>query len=167
MLNRRSLRIKCMQSIFAYHTAKVAEYNIRRKDAQEFFVPDLDSMEEQNKELLAEQYEQTGEAWDKSFKDGFESLNKDLNQDILDQIKIQMVNFNNSLKANKDHYKKRLIADLSGIYDDYIKLVVLMPELQEVIRQHKQKRHIEHDNFGKNVIINALKKEEGCVIGPP
>ncbi|MCO6359987.1 transcription antitermination factor NusB [Roseivirga pacifica] len=52
MLNRRSLRVKAMQSLFAYGQCKEANYNIGLAEIDEAFKPDLNSMEPQNHELL-------------------------------------------------------------------------------------------------------------------
>ena len=52
MLNRRTLRIKAMQSIFAYEQCKEANYHLAIETINDFFSPDLNSMEVQDKTLL-------------------------------------------------------------------------------------------------------------------
>jgi len=52
MLNRRTIRIKAMQSLFAYEQCKRADYNIALEQIETTFSPDLNSMEKQDKKLL-------------------------------------------------------------------------------------------------------------------
>ncbi|OEK06326.1 transcription antitermination factor NusB [Roseivirga misakiensis] len=52
MLNRRSLRVKAMQAMFAYSQCKEANYHIGLAEIDKIFEPDLNSMEVQDKELL-------------------------------------------------------------------------------------------------------------------
>ena len=55
MLNRRSLRIKVMQNLFALQQCKDANYELCLEKITETFVPDLNSMEVQDKALLSSQ----------------------------------------------------------------------------------------------------------------
>ena len=55
MLNRRTLRIKAMQAMFAFQRAREANFHIARDRVKEIFSFDLNSMEVQDKELLKEE----------------------------------------------------------------------------------------------------------------
>ncbi len=52
MLNRRTLRIKAVQSLYAYHQCKNANYELAMDDIKEIFSPDLNSMEVQHHGVL-------------------------------------------------------------------------------------------------------------------
>ena len=52
MLNRRSLRVKAMQTLFAFGQCKEANFNIGLAEIEEVFQPDLNSMEPPNHDLL-------------------------------------------------------------------------------------------------------------------
>ena len=52
MLNRRSLRVKVMQTLFALSQCKEANFNIGLAEIEEAFQPDLNSMEPQDKVQL-------------------------------------------------------------------------------------------------------------------
>ena len=67
MLNRRSLRIKVMQSLFALQQCKDANYELCLEKITETFSPDLNSMEVQNKAQLTVQKKQAIQL----FKDAF------------------------------------------------------------------------------------------------
>lgn len=55
MLNRRTIRIKIMQSLFAFDQCKEANNQLAHDFIDETFQPDLNSMEVQDKELLKAQ----------------------------------------------------------------------------------------------------------------
>ena len=71
MLNRRTLRIKAMQSIFAYEQCKEANYHLALEDIANAFLPDLTSMEVQDKKLLKE----SGKEGEKLFKELYKPFN--------------------------------------------------------------------------------------------
>jgi N utilization substance protein B len=52
MLNRRTLRIKIMQSLFAYEQCKEANHLLALDSIDDFFKPDLNSMKVQDKEMF-------------------------------------------------------------------------------------------------------------------
>ncbi len=157
MLNRRSLRIKGMQAIFAYHTAREAEFNICKKEAEDNFLFDLNSMEEQDKEELAKDREQTGKAFHALIHKGADAIPEDTKPEIVKVIKAQQQSYLNRLVANKEHFKKRLLSGINSIYDDYIKFLYIVVEIQELIGLEKRKKNNTHDNFAKNLVINRLK----------
>src|SRR3954471_16201274 len=68
MLNRRSLRIKIMQSIFAYEQCVEANYQLSIDFIQERFQPDLMSMEAQDKGKLKKDTKEAIQLFEKKFK---------------------------------------------------------------------------------------------------
>src|SRR5687768_2554894 len=85
MLNRRSLRIKVMQSLFALQQCKEASYELCHDMIGESFAPDLNSMEVQDKPLLSQQKKQAI----KNFEKRFASRHSDSQQDDDDDPKIK------------------------------------------------------------------------------
>ncbi|MFM8349055.1 MAG: transcription antitermination factor NusB, partial [Bacteroidota bacterium] len=55
MLNRRTIRIKVMQSLFAYEQCCEADFELAKDQLVQRFSPDLNSMEVQDKALLKSQ----------------------------------------------------------------------------------------------------------------
>ena len=58
MLNRRILRIRAMQHLYAYQRCRQANYELAFEHVREAFAPDLNSMEVQDSEELSRQKEQ-------------------------------------------------------------------------------------------------------------
>ena len=68
MLNRRTLRIKIMQSLFAYEQCKEADYQLAFEHIDAVFQPNLKSMEVQDKELLAKQRKAAKQLFELKFR---------------------------------------------------------------------------------------------------
>ena len=68
MLNRRTLRIKIMQTLFAFEQCKQANHLLSQDYIDDHFQPDLNSMEVQDKELITSQRKATRQLFDKKFK---------------------------------------------------------------------------------------------------
>lgn len=149
-----------MQALFAYHTAREAEFNICKQEAQDVFLPDLNSMEEQDKEALAKEREQTGLAFDALIHEGQSAIPEDASQEVVTTIKGAQQTYLNRLTANKAHFKKRLLAGITSIYDDYIKFLYIVVEVQTLIDLEKRKKNNTHNNFAKNIVINKIKNNE-------
>ena len=70
MLNRRTIRIKAMQSLFAFEQCKQSNYHLALDYIEESFQPDLNSMEVQNKPLLKAQAKEARQLFIKNFFSG-------------------------------------------------------------------------------------------------
>ena len=160
MLNRRSLRIKGMQSIFAYQTAREADFQICKEIAQDQFLPDMNTMEEQDKEGLAKDREDTALVFDVYHEKGLEGIDSETKSEIIDAVVKYHLEFKNRVEVNRDQFRKKMIAGISSIYDDYIKFLFLSVDLQEIIELEKRRKKNTHNNFEKNVVINKIKSTE-------
>ncbi|UXX80077.1 transcription antitermination factor NusB [Reichenbachiella carrageenanivorans] len=149
-----------MQAIFAYHTAREAEFNICKQSAQNQFLPDLNSMEVQDKEGLAQDREQAAKGFHALIHQGADALPEDIKPEIVKVIKAERQSYLNQVTANKVHFKKRMLEGITSIFDDYIKFLFLIVEIQELIGHEKRKKNNSHDNFAKNIVINGIKNDE-------
>src|SRR5262245_58512398 len=68
MLNRRTLRVKIMQSLFAKEQGKEADYQLALDHIHSVFEPDLNSMKIQDKDLLKGQRSVAVKQFEKKFK---------------------------------------------------------------------------------------------------
>src|SRR6187402_3081460 len=74
MLNRRSLRIKVMQSLFALQQCKDANYELCLEQISDAFTVDLNSMQAQDKTALAAQKKTALKLFEKTFQKGETSV---------------------------------------------------------------------------------------------
>jgi len=70
MLNRRILRVKAFQNLYAYEQCKGSNLNLARDFIRESFLPDLNSMEVQDKAALSREAEETIQIFDQNVDQG-------------------------------------------------------------------------------------------------
>lgn len=152
MLNRRTLRIKAMQTIFSLHTAREAEYNIALNHVKDKFIPDLNSMEEQDKVQLAKDRKTAETCFVNTFRNGGENLDPDVTSEISIAVSNGLNEYESKVKNTKLTYRKRLILDVKRIFDQYLELLLLMSELQHLVKVGLK------NNQASNLISNSLIK---------
>ncbi|HEY9047417.1 MAG TPA: transcription antitermination factor NusB, partial [Ohtaekwangia sp.] len=119
MLNRRSLRIKVMQSLFALQQCKDANYELCLDKISEAFAPDLNSMEVQDKAALSLQKKTAAKLFEKTFKKGETSVDSD-DPKIKKVVNECFQFYAKQSKKDSDFFLKNLISEVEKIYDHYI-----------------------------------------------
>jgi N utilization substance protein B len=151
MLNRRMLRIKVMQNLFAYEQCKEANYLLSIGQIESDFQPNLNSMQVQDKPMLARQLKSAVQLFEKKFK------NKDIEPSEDAAVNKSVVA---ALELYKSHTKKDLnflsknmvteVEKLSWYYHSVLGLLVSFGELAE------SDKKMNHANFIKNPWIKAF-----------
>lgn len=156
MLNRRSLRIKVMQSLFALQQCKEANYELCRERIAEAFLPDLNSMEVQDKVALAQQKKVATKLFEKAFAAGETSVESD-DARIKKTVNECFQFYVKQTKKETDSFLKNLIIEVEKIYELYIAVLSLPPAFAEVADADKK---VSHKNFVSNAWINVLRNHE-------
>lgn len=156
MLNRRSLRVKVMQNLFALQQCKDANYELCLEKINDAFLPDLNSMEVQDKALLSSMKKEALKIFEKSFAAGETSV------DHADARIKKTVNdcfqfYINQSKKDTDFFKKNLVSEVEKIYSHYIAVLNLVPAFSEVAEADKK---VSHKNFVSNAWIKGLRESE-------
>jgi len=160
MLNRRTLRIKAMQAIFSYQTAKKAEYNITKQNVEDAFLPDMNTMEEQDKEQLAIDRKAAGVAFDLAFQGDMKSIKSDYSKAIVEAIKNGQKAYQDQIVDNQKSLRKRLISDTNRIYNVYLEILALPNEILHIAKQERQRRGIETFNLKSNKVLKLISKSK-------
>src|SRR6187402_1057699 len=147
MLNRRSLRIKVMQSLFALQQCKEASYELCLENIAEDFLPDLNSMEVQDKNLLNQQKKTAISVFEKAFTDGDRTADHEDTR-IKKSVNTALKFYAAQVKKDSDFFGKNLISDVEQIYDHYIGSLSLVAVFAELAEADKKASH-------KNFITNA------------
>jgi N utilization substance protein B len=156
MLNRRSLRIKVMQSLFALQQCKEATFELCHERIGEAFLPDLNSMEVQNKELLSAQKKIALASFQKAFEEGQTSIDHEdarIKKVVNDAFKF----YAEQVKKDSDFFRKNLVIEVEKIYEHYIATLYLVVAFAELAEADKK---VSHKNFVNNTWITALKNSD-------
>lgn len=156
MLNRRSLRIKVMQNLFALQQCRDANYELCLERISEAFQPDLNSMELQDKPLLASQKKEALKLFEHSFENHEVSINGEdpkIKKVVNDTLKFYV----SQTKKDTDFYKKNLVSEVEKIYGHYVSVLNLVPAFYDVAQADKK---VTHKNFLQNAWIKGLHESE-------
>ncbi|MDH5366114.1 MAG: transcription antitermination factor NusB [Cyclobacteriaceae bacterium] len=154
MLNRRTLRIKTMQAIFAFMQSKKSHYNIGKQNIEKSFSRDLNSMEVQDSALLVAQSDESKKLYEQYYNQkGIEvttSKDEKVNQITTDTI----ANYYNCIEKDRLFFRSNMVIEAEKIIDRYILMLQLLVEFAQFAQTDKR---IKGKNFVKNLLIDALK----------
>ncbi|MFL5730056.1 MAG: transcription antitermination factor NusB [Cytophagaceae bacterium] len=138
MLNRRILRIKVMQALYALKQSEVSNYHGGLEYFSDQFAPDLNSNEKQdlpkleaNKKLASGHYEEYFLSGNKNYQDEAPEITNVVDQAISD--------YHKKTEKDKKHFGKLMLNEMDRISDLYLLLLRLPLDLYEFGEQQKNK----------------------------
>src|SRR5690606_12586129 len=137
MLNRRSLRIKVMQSLFALEQCRDANYELCLDKINETFAPDLNSMEVQDKAFLNSQKKTAAKLFEKAFASGEHAVEHE-DPKIQKAVNDCFHFYTTQSKKDASFFLKNLISEVERIYDHYIAVLSLPVAFAEVAAVDKK-----------------------------
>jgi N utilization substance protein B len=156
MLNRRSLRIKVMQSLFALQQCKEASFELCLENINEAFAPDLNSMEVQDKPLLGQQKKTATKLFETAFAQGEHKVDHEDNK-IKKAVNSAFVFYAAQIKKDNDFFRKNLVVEVEKIYEHYIATLSLAAAFAELAEADKK---VSHKNFLANAWMKAFRNSE-------
>lgn len=146
-----------MQSIFAYEQCKEANYHLALENIAEAFLPDLNSMEVQDKQLLKE----SGKEAEKLFKELYREKPKKVTAgptDKINEVVTQAIkDYYQRLEKDSKFLKKEMLKDAELINDRYAWLIYLLEALRKVFGNIKPKGDVSSfENIHQNKAIDIL-----------
>lgn len=155
MLNRRTLRIKIMQSLFAFEQCKEANYQLALDQIEEHFLPDLNSMEFQDKELLKGQRKMARQLMERKFSqsDSIDSDDAKVNAAVKEGLSI----YHKSVKKDNTFFSKNMVLEVEKLNDLYLSVLGLLISLADSALQDKKP---DFKNFIQNVVIQSLRANQ-------
>ncbi|MBA4853140.1 transcription antitermination factor NusB [Emticicia sp. BO119] len=156
MLNRRLIRIRAMQALYAYKQAEGANFQLSLDLIANDFAPDLNSMEFQDREKL-EGYKKLGqqllqEAFSRQQDDDFSAP-----QEVKMSVEKAKDFFLLKNKKDFDHYAGRMILEAERVHDFYLQILLLFIELAN--RAEADERDASQSKLSDNQIIKKLRQE--------
>lgn len=153
MLNRRNLRIKVMQSLFALHQSREANYQLAFDQVRDRFTPDLNSMEVQDREMLAVRSQRAAQALARAFEDEDRRFESD--DDVVSAaVREALSSYKDQCARDKRSYRSQMVREAERIYHYYIAVLSLAAAMAGVARSD---RKVSHTNFLNNAWIRALE----------
>lgn len=163
MLNRRTLRVKAMQAMFAFEQCREANFNVAIEGLEETFQQDLNSMEIHDPVELNTNKKASLALFKKNVIDDPKT---DFTADVdVVSTTVASVFDNYKKQVDKDlkQIKKRMIVESEAIYDRYLKVLNLLIRFSGFAEQGVGSKKSEIDkqsNFVNNLLIQYLKEDK-------
>lgn len=149
MLNRRVLRIKGMQTLFAYYQVKEANFLLAQDYISKSLQPNLNLDVPENKMEMAEKEKEALALfldWRKSKKEI-----EDDDQRIEDTVEEAIAMYGNLVGTDKKNIGQRMLSEIENLYSLYFLCLKLIIEIGDLNTDN---------NFGKNDIIQNFKDNQ-------
>ncbi|MEP2773040.1 MAG: transcription antitermination factor NusB [Fulvivirga sp.] len=155
MLNRRTLRIKAMQTVFAYRQSKEANAGLAQEFIKESFSPDLNSMEVQDKDALKEQKKEALSLFKTNYKN--EASVSHTDEKVAEITNEAIDDYHKQNAKDLKFFKKNMLVESEKIFDRYLSILNLLILFAEIAEEDTK---TDHSNFVKNLLIHTLKFNE-------
>lgn len=155
MLNRRTLRIKIMQTLFAFDQCKEANYTLAHDRIDDRFSPDLNSMEVQDKELLRSQKKAATQVFDNLFKGQTPSAEVDETVSKVAEEALRI--YHQQVKKDQDFLGKNSLLEIEKLSHLYHSVLSLLTEFAGLAAAEKK---VDHSNFVNHSWIAAISNNE-------
>jgi len=158
MLNRRILRSKALQCLYAYYKSKEANYNLALDYISDQYLPDLNSMEPVDKSLLSTKKRESLKTFQFNFKhDSFAKL-KDSDNDIEVTAHDAYIDYESQNLKDFKHIKSVMLRDVEQIYNLYIWILMIPDELISIMHNDESgKLNNVNKIFIENQIVQLLR----------
>ncbi len=173
MLNRRQLRAKALQSLYAYHESRVANAELCQDKLSQSFDPTWEWQEKQPQDLeLVKNQKEEAKKLFKQYHNSKEVFrpNVSIDDKVYRSVREQTVFFETLDRKDKNYHAHELLAHTQKVYDAYLSALSLLCKFSDFARQEKEavekshlRKTIEKGDFklANNALINALRKNEG------
>ena len=145
-----------MQSLFAFHQAREANYQLAFEFVRRRFSPDLNSMEAQDKETLARRSKLAEKALTEAYSNEDRLFQED-DQVVREVVGEALTRYDDQCARDKDTLRRSMVSEAERIYHQYIAVLSLACAFADVARADKK---VSHANFQKNSWIRALQKSD-------
>jgi N utilization substance protein B len=141
MLNRRTLRIKAMQAIYAYQQAEGSDYLMALDRIEDTFAPDLMSMEVQDRKKLQGQKEIAAIL----FKEWYQTRQPETEEtdpEIKAALNQAIVFYQNQVQKDFKFFGAQMLQAVEKIYDHYLNTLQIMEVFVKLIEEEQQRNTV-------------------------
>jgi len=165
MLNRRSLRVKAMQTLFAYHQCAEANYNLGLAEIDEIFSPDLNSMEAPDHDKLKSDSAQAKKIYISKTTGIALEGEEPVSVEAQNSANLSFEHLTKRSKEDFDYLSKQMVNDAQALVDRFLEVISLLISWSDYskIETDKKKKispeklFVGDYNLSKNKVIQFFK----------
>jgi N utilization substance protein B len=167
MLNRRLLRTKAVQALYARKLTADANRLLALDQIEEAFAPDLNSMEFQDKQKLNNNKRLAGLALDELIKSGEVKGNEEFTSDVLKVAESAFRAYKRQTEGDGEKMVRRVLNETESIYVDFIRVLSMLLELAHQAKMDRERRYDDPEapfpkdgGLNTNRVINVLQADK-------
>lgn len=167
MLNRRILRVKAFQNLYAFEQCKASNLNLAKDQIREAFQLDLNTMEVQDKGLLKKDAAEAIELFTKNLNNESFSMGGQSNDKIIKEVKNALNFYYSANKKDFDFLSKNMVTSAERIPQLYLLAIeILLAFARHVAAESEKKRKFTQEkailnnselNLSKNKILTEIE----------
>jgi N utilization substance protein B len=153
-----------MQALYALRQAEFSNQQLAIDGINDLFQPDLNSMEPQNKRQLEGYRKLAGLLFDEAIKANQPAQDDDAPKQVLKAANDGYLFYQIRSKKDRQHLAQMMLKQVNGIYDDYLRVMLLFVELGHAaqVDSERQYRDVDEAPFpfestlNDNTVVQAL-----------
>ncbi|WP_111670873.1 transcription antitermination factor NusB [Algoriphagus litoralis] len=140
MLNRRILRVKAFQNLYAFEQCKGSNLNIARDFIRESFLPDLNSMEVQDKPALTKDAEEAVKLFDQNLESTSLLKASDAKPKIKQVVLEAIKQFHAANEKDRQFMLKNMVTSAERIPQLYLLAIELLQAFAKHVEKEVEKK---------------------------
>ena len=153
-----------MQALYALRQAEFSNQQLALDGINDLFQPDLNSMQPQNKRQLEGYRKLAGLLFEEAIKTNQPAQDEDTPKSVLKAANDGLLFYQIRTKKDRQHLAQMMLKQVNGIYDDYLRVMLLLVELGHAaqIDSERQYRDVDETPFpfestlNDNTVVRAL-----------
>jgi N utilization substance protein B len=141
MLNRRLLRTKAVQALYARQLTADANRLLALDHIEEAFAPDLNSMEPQDRKKLTGMKLLAGKTLDEFIKNGKPNEDEELPEQVLKVARSAFQAYMRQTTTDGEKMVRRVLNETESIFVDYVRVLSMIIELAHQAKIDRQRRY--------------------------
>jgi len=157
MLNRRILRVKAFQNLYAYEQCKGSNLNLARDFIRESFLPDLNSMEVQDKAALSKEADEAIQIFDQNVDQGQKLIPNEAGEKVKKIALAALKQVHEANEKDQQFLLKNMVVSAERIPQLYLLAIELLQAFaKHVGKEVEKKQKLAGDTpiaFGNELIL--------------
>ncbi|MBN3521507.1 transcription antitermination factor NusB [Algoriphagus lutimaris] len=170
MLNRRILRVKAFQNLYAYEQCKGSNLNLAKDFIKESFLPDLNSMEVQDKAALNREAELAIKLFDENLESTESLKSSDASQKVKQVVLEALKQFKAANQKDREFLLKNMVVSAERIPQLYLLAIEFLQAFAaHVAKEFDKKRKFNGDdpagfanelNLANNQVLKHIRESD-------
>ncbi|GAB3972939.1 hypothetical protein GCM10028806_25880 [Spirosoma terrae] len=153
-----------MQALYALKQTEFSNQQLVLDGIADIFQPDLNSMQPQDKRQLEGYRQLAGLLFEEAIKTNQPAQDEDAPQKVLKAANDGFLFYQVRAKKDRQHFAQMMLKQVNGIYEDYLRVLLLLVELGHAARTDRERQYRDVDeapfpfesDLNNNTVIQAL-----------